>query len=498
MISCNSAKKYNQYNNTPISVKKLHQDVDYLQKMFLTMHPDADLYISKDSLNYLFKQAKSSITTPISPIEYYSVIAPVITAVKQGHSRVIYPSNKITKQQVKAYKKTRGPLNQFTYQWINDTLFITENNTKNKNIPIGSAVLKINGIDPKSLFQNYIKNNASDGFNTTYYNNGFNKRFGTLFTDKFGTLDSINFTLFCQDSIFKITNKRFKIEKENKAELKLAKRENKQKLKQNKRNKKILGVVNNQLNRQLLFPIPTDSTYAVLKILSFNSGSYKKAYDSLFRTIKEKKINHLVLDLKDNPGGLVADIDELYSYLKTENIPLLSESSVTNKSKLPFHIIKGWPTWQYIALAPIFPPYYTWIYLNTKKDPTGNYQFKMSGLKTKKIKQNAYAGKLDILVNAGSFSASCIITSNLQGSQRAKVFGEETGGTFNGTVAGVIPLLKLPNSKLKVRTGLMHIKPYKQTIKFGRGIFPDVPIKPTTDNILFNTNIEYQQIYKQK
>jgi hypothetical protein len=31
--------------------------------------------------------------------------------------------------------------------------------------------------------------------------------------------------------------------------------------------------------------------------------------------------------------------------------------------------------------------------------------------------------------------------------------GQETGGAYNGTVAGFMPEIKLPNSKLKVRIG---------------------------------------------
>lgn len=509
---CQSVQKYNQFNETKISVSKLHQDIKYLQKKFVAMHPDTDLYISADSLNLLFEQAKANITEPLTPKDFYNQIAPVIAAVKQGHSRVVYPSEKKTKEQTEKYKNTRGPFSQFNYEWIQDTLYIAGNNKINDNTPVGSRVVKINGIKPIELYQEYIKNNTSDGYNTTYLEKGFNKRFTTLFTDKFGTLDSIPFVLQCQDSLFTVINKRYKTEKEkkdtlvknssdtltklSKSEKKLSQKANKLKFEKEKRLNQILGSVNGNLNRELLFPIVTDSSYAVLKIRSFNSGKYKKAYDSLFQTIKDKKINHLVLDLRDNPGGLIADIDELYSYLKTEQEPLIRESKITSRSKLPFRLIKGRPTWNYVALAPFFPIYYTAVYLNTKKDTTGNYQFKISGLKAKKIQNNAYTGKLDVLVNGGSFSASCIITSNLQGSKQATIYGEETGGTFNGTVAGIMPLLKLPNSKLRVRTGLMHIKPKYQTKTFGHGIFPDILINLTTDEQLFKKNSEYNKIYE--
>jgi len=509
LVGCQSAQQYNEFNQKKIATVKLQADVAYLQKKFLDLHPDADLYLPLDSLNSLFEQVKTNLTEPLTPKEFYHQIAPVIAAVRQGHSRVVYPSNRLTKAEAKRYKDTRGPLSQFSYEWINDSLYLASNQKKMDSTPVGSAVVAINGVSPQDFYEEFIRNYTSDGFNTTYLERGFSKRFAGLFTNRFGSLDSITYVLRCQDSLFTVTNTRYKMDKtldktqpvkvKDSVSTHVQKKwlkEKKHLARREKRRNKILGTMNGAYNRELLFPIADDSTFAVLKIRSFSSGKYQKAYDSLFATIKEKNIQHLVLDLRDNPGGLVADINTLYRYLKFDDEALLREAKVTSKSKLPFRIIKGWPKWRYFAFAPFFPPYYTWVYLNTKKDNTDAYQFQLSGLQAKKRSKNVYSGKLAVLVNGGSFSASCIITSNLQGSKRALVYGEETGGTFNGTVAGIMPLVTLPASKLKVRIGLMHIKPKYESEVIGRGIFPDIPISQTTDEQLFEINSEYYKIYE--
>jgi hypothetical protein len=49
--------------------------------------------------------------------------------------------------------------------------------------------------------------------------------------------------------------------------------------------------------------------------------------------------------------------------------------------------------------------------------------------------------------------------------------GEETGGAFNGTVAGFMPVVELPHSELKIRIGLMMMAPHHKTEIKGRGIF---------------------------
>lgn len=522
LFGCQSAKKYNAFNQQKIAVKKLHKDIDFTQRKFIKMHPDSDLYIPADSLNDLFAQAKANISEPLTPSEFYKHIAPVIAAVRQGHSRVVFPSEKITKQYSKKYKDTRGPFSQFGYAWTNDTLYVNLNVSANKNVALGSKVLQINGVAPKTLYADYVRNNTSDGFNTTYIEKGFDKRFAQQFLDRFGTLDSISYVLQCQDSIYTVTNKRFPIKKKElkpqldslgldksdslktikkltKEEMILAKAKKKREnetFKKDARKRRMLGVVNGTYNRELLFPIASDSSYAVLKIKSFSVGRYKASYDSLFKTINTKKIEHLVLDLRDNPGGRIADIDELYAYLKMKDEPLLGTATVTSKAKLPGYFIAGKSLGTYVALTPVYPFLYSWVYLNTSKNENGIYTYKVAGLKNKEIKDLAYKNKLSVLVNGGSFSASCIITSNLQGSGRALVYGEETGGTFNGTVAGIMPLLKLPNSKLRVRTGLMHIKPYYTTETFGRGIFPNVEIPLTTDEVIFGFNLPYEIIYK--
>jgi C-terminal processing protease CtpA/Prc len=88
------------------------------------------------------------------------------------------------------------------------------------------------------------------------------------------------------------------------------------------------------------------------------------------------------------------------------------------------------------------------------------------------------------MINGGTFSASSIISANLKGSKRATFVGEETGGAYNGTVAGIMPTIELPYSKTKVTIGLMVVAPFYKTPIEGRGIFPDKEITPTlTDYI---------------
>ena len=83
------------------------------------------------------------------------------------------------------------------------------------------------------------------------------------------------------------------------------------------------------------------------------------------------------------------------------------------------------------------------------------------------------------MINGNSFSASSILSTQLKGNQRAIFVGEETGGAYNGTVAGISKMYELPNTKVKVKVGLLYIDaPFKVTPD-GYGVQPDVKIVPT-------------------
>jgi C-terminal processing protease CtpA/Prc len=72
------------------------------------------------------------------------------------------------------------------------------------------------------------------------------------------------------------------------------------------------------------------------------------------------------------------------------------------------------------------------------KKENGNYYSSNSQSKPRAINKNAFKGKVYVMINRGSFSASSVISSNLKGSKRATFVGEETGGAYNGTVAGIM------------------------------------------------------------
>lgn len=500
---CSSIKKNNARLQQLIGVDQLKKDVDFAQKKIQKLHPKLDYYISTASLNHQFDSIKLTINKAMTPLEFYKKISPVVASIRQGHSYVLAPEKEFSKKETKAIqKKGIDPFSQFNFSFYDNKLFIIKNKSYNKSITAGTEVISVNGVKPKELIEEYNRFYSSDGFNTTYKKQIATKRFISAFTTEYGIKDSLKYVLKSNDSIQSVTIKRFKLDsidkKVRKTTLKTAvttpaiSKEKKQAL---RRKKRINGYdkPTNSFIRTLDF-FPKDSSVAILKIKGFKKGNFRKYYEESFVKIQEHNSQTLIIDLRNNGGGRLSEIVNLYSYLADSAFVFLKKSEVVSRASLfeGAYFNKG--TFPVKVVKAIFSPFvYGYLLFAVRKDQDGkNYIY--SGTKPHKIHEKAFKGKIYVLINGASFSASSILSSNLKGSKRATFIGEETGGDYNGTVAGFMPVLRLPHSKLKIRIGIMNIAPYHQTEVFGHGIYPDVPITPSLEDQITGKDTELEWI----
>lgn len=497
---CNSVKKNNAHYDALIPIEKLQEDIDFTYKKLQQLHPNLYDYITKPALDYKFDSLKTTITNPMKPLDFYKKISPIVAAVRQGHLYVYAPMILMTKKESKALlKKGIGPFSQFDFEYHNNKLYILNNKSTDSTIQVGSEVICVNGINTSDLVAEYSNYYASDGFNTTFKTRGNKDRFTTFFTIENGIKDSLVYTLKYNDTIKNRTIKRFKKETDEKKKEEVTKPKkiaiDHQKEKELRRKKRINGYnqATKDYTRNIHF-VEKDSSIAVIKIRGFKNRGYKKFYKETFKKIKKYHSKNLILDLRDNTGGRLNEINYLYSFLADTAYIFLDKTQVVSKSsiirgdyldKVPF-VIKALKTI-------IFPLSYTYSFITTHKDKEGYYYQKLMS-REQKIKKNAFTSKIYVLINGKSFSASSILSSNLKGSNRATFVGEETGGDYNGTVAGIMPNVKLPNSDLKIRIGLMHIVPHYKTATIGHGIYPDKEIIPTIEDLINKNDTELNWI----
>lgn len=500
-VQCTSVKKHNEHLNKLISVEKLKSDVDFTYRKLKQLHPNLYWYISKKELDYKFDSLKSSISTPMLPFAFYTKLSPVVAAVRQGHLTIIAPSKKFTKKEIKALlKKGVGPFSQFDYEFFNDSLYVIKNKSNDKTIKAGTEVIAVNGINALELINKNSQFYSSDGFNTTFKTRSAAKRFPSYFTNEHGIKDSIQFNFKFNDSLKTVTIKRKKEDTLRKLNEKIKKdltSIDKVKQRQIRRKKRVNGYNSDENNyiHNLCF-LEKDSSVAVMKINSFKKGHFRTFYKESFSKIEKYKSNTLILDLRDNGGGRLSEIVNLYSYLADSSFVFLDKSEVVSKASLFNGAYWYGGSVPFKALKTLYAPIvYGYLLLAVHKQENGkNYYATHTRLHN--VNKNAFKGKIYVLINGGSFSASSILSTNLQGSKRAFFVGEETGGAYNGTVAGFMPKVKLPNSEIQIRTGIMLMRSKFKTAKEGRGIFPDKEIIPTIEDRIKENDPELDWVLK--
>ncbi len=514
MISCASTKKYNQHIDQTISIQDLKRDVDFVEKKIKKLHPSSDWYISEADLAFKFDSIRNLLTKPLTPNEFFLLISKPVAEVRQAHMSVQPLSKKLTPKENRILnKKGLGPLSQLKMIWFNDELYVQKNLGSDSTVHKGSKIVSLDDLSPADLHKKYKNTFASDGFNQTWLPKKFNRSFSTYFILEKGIKDSINYVFSYKDSVFTKTVRRLEIKKKEQEVAKndslklnsvkpkkdkLALKIRKDSLRVVAKNRRIFGYDFALSSYAKDFKIlKEDSLVGILKVTSFSKGQYKKAYKIIFDSIKKSNIQTLILDLRGNTGGSIEASRRLFAYLAKETFQFIQKSKVTSRTSIPFTAYQNLPLVGTILMTP-FKPIVSGIMLaKTSKDANGNTYFKIRAENKSNPQKNNFQGDLYVLIDGGSFSASCLLASNLKGSQRAFFVGEETGGTYNGTVAGFMPVFKLPNSKLGLRIGLMDIRPTFQSEEEGRGIFPDKTILPTLDDLINDNDVQLNWILEE-
>jgi len=457
MVNCVSVKKHNENIHVLRTEKELKKDVDYLHKKLQKLYPNLYWYIGKQELDDKFDSLKSTLT-PMTSNEFYAKISPVLASIRQGHNVMNPLVERLSKEERRIYKKSIVPLNQFNYELFDDKLYIVKNNSADTSILAGTEVVAINGITPQEVYAKYVHSFTSDGYNETYYPKGFSRSFSNLFQIQYGKLllDSAVYRLRYDDIVTEY--RAIRTDKETMRSSKAAETD----------------------NRRPLTYLEADSSIALMTIPSFKTKD-RSFYKKSFKQLRTANTQTLIIDLRNNPGGSVRDIRALYTYLSDTSFYFLRNAEVASRtSTLQPNIFKGSSIGTGIIRAILYP--FKLIEMGVTavriKQEAGKYYSRYgSGL----TRHNSlyFTGDVYVLINGGSFSASSIISSNLHGAKRATFVGEETGGAYNGCVAGLFYNFTLPKSKLKGRFGLITIQPFYLTDSDGRGIMPDMEVLPT-------------------
>ena len=191
--------------------------------------------------------------------------------------------------------------------------------------------------------------------------------------------------------------------------------------------------------------------YAWIRLSQFQERSvddFARKVDEIYK--QEPNLKGLVLDLRNDPGGLLDAAVAVSAAFLPENVTVVStngqlaESKFTYKASPEFYQRRGGP------------------------DPL------------KRLPAALKSVPLVVLVNEGSASASEIVAGALQDYKRGTIMGNQTFG--KGSVQTVRPLG--PDTGLKITTA-RYYTPSGKSIQ-AKGIVPDVMVDETEEGNLFS------------
>jgi len=396
---------------TLIKVENLHSDIDSLKKYIEDTHPNAFLKYSKEKFNKDIENAKLAIVNPMSNLDFYVLLSSLLAKLEDGHTTIWFPQAE--------YFKLNPSMFPYNVKLSNKEPFIivikSFNVVKNE-IPANAEIISINGIESSKIVEDIAELNSGETINfkldigANYFYFYLNKLYGMqnfyLIKYKFNKrIKTINIFGVNYESL--ITKKLDNTTKES-----------------------ILNVTD-----YFLKIIPESKT-AIIDFVSFNNAKkFNSFIDSAFEQIKLNKVEHLIIDIRENKGGdsQIGDIFFQYiskkPYVQYKKYKIKYSSLQKEDYKIRFEMTKDS------------------IWLKTTNKPNGLIEEdNINSTIVLKENNNRFDGKIFLLTGISTYSSAASFAQCFKNYKMGKVIGEETGGCI--IHFGDVIVATLPNSKL--------------------------------------------------
>ncbi len=424
-----------------ISVEKLQEDLDFLKKALEEIHPGMYHFTDKATYNQLFDSTYHSLQFPLTRKEFRIKISPLILQLQCGHTRFL-TSNKSSSK----LAKKRFPLQ---LRQIEGKIVVNKNFGEDTTVLYrGVQIFAINQTPIDSILEVFYRQTTrgSDGDNKTgktHYNiHSFSRRYA----EWFGRPDSFQITY--QSALTGVTKEVIvpALELETMLE----------------NYKEYYGKKPKNITMKWL-----NETTALLKIRAFVDRDFDYGLNFWgqirvhFQEIKRKKAQNLVIDLRGNGGGALKNSFKLMQYVVEEpfsaNRVLLAKASAKANVKFREKLMLG---------------------ISFKRTDS-TYISSKSFTKIRQPKRKlGFKGKIFLLIDGGSYSASALFAAHLHAKNRATIIGEESGGNYYLAFAGFWSVKSLPHSKIGMRIPLIRLEyNVDSDVPFNKGVPPHFTVQ---------------------
>lgn len=426
----------NGYAKSPESTRmfpeQIKVSIDFLWQNLIQIHPNGPALETR--LKTQMEEAKSRATDPMSAGEFYLLIAPLVSKVNDGHTNL-------------AFQFDFADIRYFPMDlsFIGDKVYVLKDYTPEhrgepeiqlmaiSNTPIDSIRKELFTIVPGETRSFKQRGLDSDLFKVLYHLLNPNDTDVKLILRSFG-----------QETYER------KIKFLQREEIKAQRSE----------------VPANGLKLTL------NTTLAVMNIHTFDEKDIGSFFSRSFKQLQKKQIKYLIIDIRDNLGGNLSNMETLLSYLISKPI-------------WPFKGFQVRTSRQFKKLAKTrIPKLFRWLPLE-RLDKRGRaiWNAAEGSLVTipeskpiiPKEPDKRFSGKTIVLINGHTYSAASLFAHFIQKYNLGRIAGEESGG-LAGYSYGEALQIPLPHSPitLNVSSLLILVRDMK---KNSHGIIPDIPIE---------------------
>lgn len=459
IISCRSTALHDI--NKKYSSAELTEDFRVLKGALEANHPSMYWYTPKDSIDYYFNTALAHIagTDSMTEPEFRNRVAWAVSKIRDGHTAVRYSrryTNALNRAQLPVFplaiKAWDDSLVVLASAFVGDTVFTR-----------GTRILAINNRSPREILDSMFQFISTDGFADNFKNQVISFNFGLNYKTAFG-LDSFHVIRFLDSN----NNVKTAAIRNYNPRLDTVPRRF--------RGPSVVIPTRRQIReaqklarRSMTIDTPLNTAY--IRVATFSEGKLKQFFRRSFRTIRKQGIENVVIDLRENGGGNIMNSTRLTQYLAKQPFKLADTVAAISRRFRYGEYIRP-------SLAYKISMFFT----SRRKREDGRYHFRYFERHYFKPKRrNHFDGDIYLVQGGYSFSAATLFIHSLKDQDNVTLLGEETGGGSYGNSAVHLPQIILPNTRMRIVLPVYRLVMDASQPKTGRGIFPDVEVKPSSE-----------------
>lgn len=431
--------------------QQLHADLAFLKSVLEEAHPSLYRYTSKDGLDAYFAVADQQLNQPLTDIEFWKIVEPVVAAIRSGHT-VVYPSANYVEWWNK-HGLSRIPLSVYA---LNGHLYAAWFPEDCGKLFRGARITAIDDNPGTVVFASLKPFVSSEGYSDQFVNYNIETTFPDLYGRVFGFKREYDVAFI--DSSGKIQHATVRSYKTN-----YHAPTNQSKLIHEQKKSEVAKAVDINYFKDVPGTIE-------LRIKTFSYLKDYKIFDvAFFKRLQDEKIKNLIIDLRGDGGGYLGiGIDMMRYMVRNAVVPANMITAVTNEYSFEKYIVyPGSDTLRKSVLIKTGKREYAAV-----NDYQVNYI--SSGY--------LFAKNVYLLVDKGTFSAAAIFAANLRAQRNVTILGDETGGGEGGTDGSGFSMVKFPNTELLLRLPQFWMQTTTRNKNTGHGVIPDIAVIPSIED----------------